>query len=66
MCISNYLENILLMLGSDDACLYSQHSGGRVRWLSEARLVYTVSSRTGKATQRNPALKKQNKQTRRF
>jgi hypothetical protein len=35
--------------------------GGRGRWISEfkARLVYRVSSRTARATQRNPVLKKQ-------
>jgi hypothetical protein len=42
-----------------------QHLGGRGRWISEfkASLVYRVSSRTAKATQRNPVLKKQNTQT---
>jgi hypothetical protein len=39
--------------------------GGRVRWISEfkASLVYRVSSRTAKTTQRNPVSKnkKQNK-----
>jgi hypothetical protein len=38
--------------------------GGRGRWISEfeASLVYRVSSRTARATQRNPVLKtKQNK-----
>jgi hypothetical protein len=38
--------------------------GGRDRWISEfkASLVYRVSSRTAKATQRNPVSKtKQNK-----
>jgi hypothetical protein len=41
----------------------SQHSGGRGRLISEfeANLVYRVSSRTAKATQRNPVLK--NKKT---
>jgi hypothetical protein len=35
--------------------------GGRGRWISEfkASLVYKVSSRTARATQRNPVLKKQ-------
>jgi hypothetical protein len=39
--------------------------GGRGRWISEfeASLVYRVSSRAARATQRNPVLKKQNKQT---
>jgi hypothetical protein len=37
--------------------------GGRGRWISEfeATLVYRVSSRTARATQRNPVSKKQNK-----
>jgi hypothetical protein len=37
--------------------------GGRGRWISgfEAFLVYKVSSRTARATQRNPVLKNQNK-----
>jgi hypothetical protein len=37
--------------------------GGKGRWISEfeASLVYSVSSRTARATQRNPVLKKQNK-----
>jgi hypothetical protein len=35
--------------------------GGRGRWISEfeASLVYRVSSRTARTTQRNPVLKKQ-------
>jgi hypothetical protein len=35
--------------------------GGRGRWISEfeASLVYRVSSRTARATQRNPVSKKQ-------
>ena len=38
---------------------------GRGRWISEfkASLVYRVSSRTARATQRNPVLKQTNKQT---
>ena len=46
--------------------LYSQHSGGRGRQISEfeASLVYKVSSRTAGAIQRNPVSKnKTNKQT---
>jgi hypothetical protein len=37
--------------------------GGRGRWISEfeASLVYRVSSRTARATQKNPVLKKQTK-----
>jgi hypothetical protein len=50
--------------GCGDARLYSQHLGGRGRWISEASLVYKVSSRTARAIQRNPVSKKQtNKQT---
>jgi hypothetical protein len=38
--------------------------GGRGRWISEfeASLVYRVSSRTARATQRNPVSKNQKKQ----
>jgi hypothetical protein len=38
---------------------------GRGWWISEfeASLVYRVSSRTARATQRNPVSKKQNRQT---
>jgi hypothetical protein len=37
--------------------------GGRGRWISEfeANLVYKVSSRTARATQRNPVSKTKNK-----
>jgi hypothetical protein len=37
--------------------------GGRGKWISEfeAILIYRVSSRTAKATQRNPVLKNKNK-----
>jgi hypothetical protein len=40
---------------------HHQHSGGRDRQISEfeASLVYRVSSRTARATQRNPVSKKQ-------
>jgi hypothetical protein len=50
-------------LGGGGARLYSQHLGGRGRQISEfeASLVYRVSSRTARATQRNPVSKKQNK-----
>jgi membrane protein insertase Oxa1/YidC/SpoIIIJ len=43
----------------------TKHSGGRGRWISEleASLVYKVSSRTARATQRNPVLKNKTKQT---
>jgi hypothetical protein len=37
--------------------------GGRGRWISEfkASLVYRLSSRTARATQKNPLLKKENR-----
>jgi hypothetical protein len=43
----------------------SQHLGGRGRQISEfqASLVYRVSSRIARATQRNPVSKQTNKQT---
>jgi hypothetical protein len=46
--------------GSGGACLSSQYLGGRGRRISEfeASLVYRVSSRTARAIQRNPVLKK--------
>jgi hypothetical protein len=49
--------------GRGGARLYSQHSGGRGRRISEfeASLVYRVSSRIAKATQRN-TVSKTNKQ----
>jgi hypothetical protein len=55
-------------IGSGVTGLLSQHLGGRGRRISEfeASLVYKVSSRTARATQRNPVSKKnkkQNKQT---
>jgi hypothetical protein len=52
-------------LGSGGPCFLSQHLGGRGRRISEfkASLVYRVSSRTAKATQRNPVSKNQTKQT---
>jgi hypothetical protein len=42
---------------------HSQHMGGRGRWISEfeASLVYRVSSRTARASQRNPVSKNKNK-----
>jgi hypothetical protein len=53
--------------GSGDAHLQSQHLGGRSRWISkfEASLVYRVSFRIARATQRNSVLKikQTNKQT---
>ena len=41
------------------------HMERRGRWISEfeASLVYRVSSRTARATQRNPVSKNKNKQT---
>jgi hypothetical protein len=52
-----------IQLGSGGACLQSQHLGGRGRWISEfeASLVYSLSSRTARTTQRNPVLKKKKK-----
>jgi hypothetical protein len=49
--------------GRGGACLSSQHSGGRGRWISEfeASLVYKVSSRTARAIQRNPVKEQQQK-----
>jgi hypothetical protein len=54
-----------LSRGSGGACLKSQHSGGRGRWISEfeASLVYKVSSRTARAIQRNPVSKNKKQQT---
>jgi hypothetical protein len=42
--------------------------GGRGRWISEfeARLVYRVSSKTARATQRNPVSKKQKAKVKRL
>jgi hypothetical protein len=59
-------ENVIkneLVAGHGGALLSSQHSGGRGRRISEfeASLVYRVSSRTARATQRNPVLKKTKK-----
>jgi hypothetical protein len=47
--------------GRGGARLYSQHSEGRGRWISEfeASLVYRVSSRKARAIQRNPVSKNQ-------
>jgi hypothetical protein len=52
-----------MQLGSGGARLWSQYLGGRGRQISEfeASLVYKVSSRTARATQRNPVLKNQKK-----
>jgi hypothetical protein len=49
--------------GHGSSRLYSQHSGGRGRWISEfkASLVYKVSSRTARAIQRNSVSKNQKK-----
>jgi hypothetical protein len=58
-CLKNYKS----MTGHGGACLLSQHLGGRGRQISdfEASLVYIVSSRTARATQRNPVSKNQKK-----
>jgi hypothetical protein len=52
-----------IFAGRGVACLSSQHSGGRGRRISEfeASLVYKVSSRTARATQRNPVSEKKKK-----
>jgi hypothetical protein len=54
---------IKVMLSSGGTRLYSQHSGGKGRRISEseASLVYRVSSRTARAIQRNPVSKNQTK-----
>ena len=51
---------VLGLLCSGGPCLKSQHLGGRGRWIFEfeASLVYRVSSRTARATQRNPLSKR--------
>jgi hypothetical protein len=53
--------------GSGGSCLYYQHLGDRGRLISkfEVNLVYKVSSRTARATQRNPVSKNKNKKTKR-
>ena len=58
----SFLENYF-RTGSGGARLDSQHLGGRDRQISEfvASLVYRVSSRTAKSTQRNPASKTKQK-----
>jgi hypothetical protein len=50
-------------LGSGGTRLQSQHLGGRSRRISEfeASLVYRGSSRTARATQRNPVSEKKQK-----
>ena len=42
---------------------FSQHSGDRGRWISEfeASLVYKLSSKTARATQKNPVSRKKKK-----
>jgi hypothetical protein len=59
-CIKDVCLECLESAGCGGACLWSQHSGGRGRWISEfkAILVYRVNSRTARTTQRNPVLKK--------
>ena len=51
---------MVIQLGGGGTGLESQHLGGRGRQISqfEASLVYRVSSRTARATQRNPISKK--------
>jgi hypothetical protein len=50
-------------LGGGGTHLLSQNLGGRGRWIFEfeASLVYRVSSRTARATQRNPVSGKEKK-----
>ena len=52
------------MAGRGGTYLYSQHSGGSGRQISEfkASLVYKVSFRTVRAIQRNPVSEKNKKQ----
>jgi hypothetical protein len=54
--------------GRGGARLWSQHLGGRGRRISEfeASLVYKVSSRTARATQRNPVSKKPKKKKKKW
>jgi hypothetical protein len=54
--------------GSGGARLYSQHLGGRGRRVSEfeASLVYRVSSRTARGTQRKPVSKNQKRKKKEF
>ena len=57
------------MPGSGGAHVYTRHSGGRSRQIPvefEASLVYKASSRTVRATQKDPVLKTPNKQIRRL
>ena len=58
-----YRIKIIFKPGSGGPLLWSQHLGGRGRWISEfeANLVYRVSSRTAKTTQRNPVSKNKQK-----
>jgi hypothetical protein len=53
--------------GGGGSRLLSQHLGGRGRRISEfeASLVYRVSSRTARATQRNPVSKNQKRRKKR-
>jgi uncharacterized protein (DUF2252 family) len=57
LCHQAWLFHIILLKVLSE----SQHSGGRGRWISElkASLVYRVSSRTARTTQRNPVSKNQ-------
>jgi hypothetical protein len=59
------IKNEDIETGGGGARFESQHLGGRGRWISEleASLVYKVSSRTARATQRNPVSKRTNKQS---
>ena len=57
------INNKDLKLGVVAHAFSPSHSGGRGRQISEfeASLVYRVSSRTARATQRNPVSKKKKK-----
>ena len=58
------VKNLQYQLGGGGTRLKSQHLGGRGRQISEfeASLVYRMSSRTARATQRNPVSKNKTKQ----
>ena len=60
-CPTKGILTIKCQAGRGGAHLESQHAGGRGRRISEfkASLVYSVSSRTARATQRNPVSKNQ-------
>ena len=69
--VSTYFQNLFVVSNRNSGRavvgirLQSQHLGGRGRRISEfeASLVYKVSSRIARATQRNPVSKDQKKDT---